>query len=114
MYQTAFDRLFIVGFGICLIFCYFFTITIAFAREKGVSSKEFLISGTADKSVLLESFQHLFITAIGDGPSDGVSEAELKVMAMPDNVILSADISLKKGESKSWAVPSSKSPYNVN
>jgi hypothetical protein len=113
MNQKVFDRLFSISLSIFLIFSYFFTINIASAGEKEVLSKEIVIIGNASESILVESYRDIIITAIGDDQNGAASEATIEVMAMPDVVVLSESISLKKGQTKSFVVSHNKNPHSL-
>lgn len=113
MNQKGFDRLCGVGLGIFLIFCHFFSANVLSADEKEVLSKEIVIIENASESILVESGRDITITAMGDDPNGAASEAIIEVMAMPDVVVLSESISLKKGQTKSLAVSHDKNPHSL-
>ena len=113
MNQKVFDRLFSISLSIFLILSYFLTINIASAGEKEVLSKEIVIIGNASESILVESYRDIIITAIGDDQNGAASEATIEVMAMPDVVVLSESISLKKGKTKSFVVSHNKNPHSL-
>lgn len=87
--------------------------SIVFAGDNATITKEFTISGTASDSIVLEQSKLLKIFATGVGPINMVSEVTMKVMAMPDIVVITENISLRKGETQSWEVPPEKHPYNL-
>ena len=83
------------------------------AGEKEVLSKEFSIRGGATEGVVLEQNHRIKIVATGEGLNSAVSEANMRVMAMPDIVVISQVISLKNGETQSWDISPEKHPFNL-
>ena len=83
------------------------------AGEKEVLSKEFTISGGATEGIVLEQNQHITIVATGESLNSAVSEANIQVMAMPDIVVISEEITLKNGDTKSWDISPEKYPFNL-
>ena len=83
------------------------------ARAKKPLSSDVLIKSTSNHAIGLEPDRHITITATGRTADGAASTADMRVLARDKTTILSETITLKGGETKTWAVPAEKQPYDL-
>ena len=83
------------------------------ARAKKPLSTSVLIKPTSTHAVGLEPDRFITITATGEDAGGALSTAGMKVLSKDKSAILSEQVTLKKGETQTWAVPAEKLPYDL-
>ena len=83
------------------------------AKAKKPLSTTVSIKSTSTHAIGLEPDRTITITATGEDPGGALSTAGMKVLGKDKSTILSEQVTLKKGETQTWAVPAEKLPYDL-